>query len=416
MQLNLVFFNRSFYPDITATGQLLTELCEDLVKDYACGVTVITGRPLITDSVYPHNNFGTKIIKKGKYKGIEILTVRNTAFSHKSFLGRVLNYLTYFFLSFFASFSLKKPDIIITLTDPPIIGLVGLWLAFRFRVPLVISVRDIFPEAASGLEGSRNRIFDFLLDRLNRFCFNKAKCVVALGKNMRRCLIENKGVNPDKISIIPDWADCAKISPVSKNNSFSQKGNLAGYFVVMYSGNLGASSGLEFVIESAHLLKDYQDIIFVFIGEGIMKGKLICGANNYNLKNVRFFPYQPYEELSYSLSSADVFVIPLKKGLARYSLPSKIYMILASSRPYIACVEDESEITEMTRKFHCGLLSQPEDAVGLAEKILRFYKDRDSLVNMGKNARGAALLFNRGIGVRAYDELFERLLKDKKGI
>lgn len=402
MPLRVVFFNRSFYPDITATGQLLTELCESLVKDYGCKVSVICGRPL--NASY----------EKGCLKEIEIIRARNTNFSHKSFLGRVINYLSYFLFSIFASLKLRNPDLVVTLTDPPIISLAGLLVSRRLNIPLVISVKDIFPEASRGLKVSRNRIINLMLDRINRYCLKRADHVVTLGELMQKKIVKEKGINPDKVSIISDWADCSKIVPVSKINPFSCAHNLAGYFVVMYSGNMGVSSGLETLMECLKSLKDYKDIVFVLIGEGVMKDSLIKAAKDSGLENIKFLPYQPKSSMLYSFSSADIFVVLLKKGLAGYSMPSKIYGILASGRPYIASIEEESELGGITRNFECGVLSRPQDPLDLKEKILYFYNNRGLLQKMGENARRAALNFDRKIGVESYYRLFKKLTNDKK--
>src|SRR4030042_1489338 len=288
MATRIVFFNRSFYPDISATSQLLSELCEDLVKDFNCEVTLICGKPLSNKHPGAIFHYGMHLIKKDSFKKINILRVNSTNFSPRSFLKRISNYLSYFALSFLASFKLKGADLVVTLTDPPIIGLVGLWVSSRFHAPLVISLRDVFPEAAGGLRGSKNKVIGMLLDRINRLCLNKADRVVCLGKLMQSRLIEEKGVREDKVSIITDWADPKNIFPVSRQNPFAIANNLLNYFVVMYSGNMGASSGLETLIESAFLLKDYKDILFVFIGEGIIRDELIKRAEKYKLENTKF--------------------------------------------------------------------------------------------------------------------------------
>jgi glycosyltransferase involved in cell wall biosynthesis len=402
VSFKIVFFNRSFYPDTTATGQLLTELCESLVKDYGCKVSVICGRPL--------NAHGVKV----PFKGIEILRVTNTNFSHKSFLGRILNYISYFFLSIFASFKLKDCDLVVTLTDPPIIVLVGLLVSRRLHIPFIISVKDIFPEAARGLKGSQNKIINFILDRINRFCFKRAHHIVSIGELMRKKILEKKGIGRDRVSVIPEWADCSEIFPVAKRNPFSIEHNLSDYFVVMYSGNLGASSGMETLLESLKFFKDYKDIIFVLIGEGLMKDSLIKTAKDSGLENIKFLPYQPKSAMLYSFSSADIFVVLLKKGLAGYSVPSKIYGILASGRPYVASIEEESELAGITREFECGVLASPQDPLDLKEKILYFYNNRGLMHKMGENARKAALTFDRKIGVESYYRLFEKLTNDKK--
>jgi glycosyltransferase involved in cell wall biosynthesis len=416
MPASIVFFNRSFYPEISATSQLLTELCIDLVKDYGCKVTVISGKPLISENPNSGLNPGLNLIKQDNFKNINVLRVNNTNFSPKSLLRRVSNYLTYFILSFIASFKLKKADLVVTLTDPPIICIVGLWVSYRFRAPLVISVRDIFPEAARGLDNSGGKVIDFFLDGINRFCLKKASHIVSLGKLMQRRLIEEKGVKENRVSIISDWADSRNFFPVSRHNPFACLNNLTDFFVVMYSGNMGASSGLETLIESALILKDYKDILFVFIGEGIIKDELIERAREYKLDNTKFFPYQPLGKLSNSFSSADMFVIPLKKGLAGYSIPSKIYPILASGKPYVASVEEESEIAAITKEFNCGLIAKPQDSRDLAQKILILYKNKDLRIKLGENSRHASGFFDRPKGTKAYYGLFKKLLDHKKNI
>ena len=410
-----VFFNRSFYPDVTATGQLLTELCLDLVKEYGWSVTVVTGQPLVGQYAA-----GVRVSRKGLWQketleGVEIVRVSNSAFGPESFLGRVFNYLTYFILSFLASFRLKKHDIVITLTDPPIIVLLGLWVGFWYKIPFVVSLRDLFPEAARGLEGREYPCINILLDQINRFCLKKATHVVVLGKTMQNRLIEDKGISQDTISIIHDWADTAAIIPLPKENAFAIRHHLADYFVLMYAGNIGASSGLEFVIDTAVALKEHKDILFVFVGEGIIKQRLIGLAEKRGLANVRFFPFQPKQTLSEVFSSADVFLVPLKKGLGGYSIPSKVYTVLASGRPYLACVDEDSEIARITREFGCGLLSAPQDPEGLARNILSLFQQKHLRQTLGQNARKASAFFDRRLGAQQYRVLFERLLHDKKG-
>jgi glycosyltransferase involved in cell wall biosynthesis len=184
----------------------------------------------------------------------------------------------------------------------------------------------------------------------------------------------------------------------------------------MYIGNIGASSGLETVIYCADSLKNYKDILFVFVGEGIMKNRLIELARKKNLENIRFFPNQYQEMLSYAFSSADISLILLKKGLAGYSVPSKIYKILASSRPSIACVDEESELAEMAERFSCSLLANPEDEGDLAKKIILLYENKELRQGLGENAGKAAVLFDRSVGTKYYYELFKALLNGKKNL
>ena len=177
----------------------------------------------------------------------------------------------------------------------------------------------------------------------------------------------------------------------------------------MHSGNIGLSQSLETLVHAAARLREYPDLQVVFVGEGIKKAGLIDLAHTLGLDNVRFLPYQPVEKLKESFAAADVFVVSLKVGMAGYIVPSKLYGILAAGRPYVAAVEDASEVTGITRKHDCGLLASPGDPGDLAEKILVLYRDRARVRQLGANARAAALEFDRPRQIQKYHELFCKL-------
>jgi colanic acid biosynthesis glycosyl transferase WcaI len=231
--------------------------------------------------------------------------------------------------------------------------------------------------------------------------------VVALGETMKKMLVEGKGANPGRTVIIPDWADCEAIVPGPKQNAFAQAHGLAERFVVMHSGNIGLSQNLEILIEAADRLQHVPEIAVVLVGEGVKKAALQEQARG--LANVRFLPFQPKEQLRESFASADVFVISLKAGMAGYIVPSKLYGILAAGRPYVAAVEDSSEVAAITRRHGCGVVVSPGKPNELADAVLKLYHDQTLVRAMGERARGAALQFDRPRQVRAYYELFQQL-------
>ncbi|MBI2360898.1 MAG: glycosyltransferase family 4 protein [Deltaproteobacteria bacterium] len=298
------------------------------------------------------------------------------------------------------------------LTDPPIIGLAAAFAARRSGAKFVMLYQDIFPEVACLLEDFHNEAVNRLLDRVNRFLIRKADRVVALGETMKERLVAGKGADPQKVTVIHNWADCAAILPQTKENPFSLTHGLADKFVVMHSGNMGLSQGLENVVEMARRLKRFPHIRIVFVGEGVTRPDLETRARSLRLDNVLFLPYQPKERLSESFASADVFLVSLKRGLAGYIVPSKLYGILAAGRPYVAAVERASEVAAITTRYQCGLLAEPEDPDDLAAKVLSLYRDRQLANTLGTNARKAALQFDRPRQVRAYYQLFQELLEN----
>jgi colanic acid biosynthesis glycosyl transferase WcaI len=319
--------------------------------------------------------------------------------------------MSYFLSACFQGFFVPRPDVVIALTDPPIIGLAALLTARRYGAAFVFLCQDIFPEAARLLEDFQSEAVNRILDTVNRFLIQKADCIVAVGETMRERLISEKQADPLKVRVIHNWADCSEIVPGPKDNPFARAHGLADKFVVMHSGNMGLSQGLEILVEAAALLQHVPDIHIVFVGDGVKRESLEIRARELRLKNVSFLPYQPKEKLTESFASADVFVISLKRGLAGYIVPSKLYGILAAGRPCVAAVEEECEVAAITRKYDCGLLTAPGDSKALAEKILTLYHERALAERLGQNARRAALEFDRPLQVRAYTELFSELVR-----
>lgn len=407
-RLHVCFFNRSYHPDRGATGQLLTELAESLVRDFGHRVTVVAGPPLHA----PEEGRGRgrrSLLARETRNGVEILRAGGTTFAPDQFAGRATNYLTYFVSSLVAAWRVGRPDVVVALTDPPIIGLAA-WLASRrARARFVFWCQDVFPEVARLLEDFHSRVVDTTLDRVNRFLLRRADRIVAVGETMRQRLVVVKQADPSKTSVIHNWADCFAIVPGPKDNGFARAHDLADRFVVMHSGNVGLAQELDTLLDAAARLRDCPGLVVTIVGNGTKRLALEARVRAEGLDNVRFLPSQPKEVLRDSFASADVFVVSLKRGLAGYIVPSKLYGILAAGRPYVAAVEEDSEIVAVTRKFDCGLLAEPGDPDVMATRIRELYGDPVLRERLGENARRAGHEFDRRGQVRAYAEVLNEV-------
>jgi glycosyltransferase involved in cell wall biosynthesis len=404
--MHVLFFNRSFYPDTAATGQLLTDLCEDLVRVHGCRVTVVTGVPLLSAE---KAGAGGRVPARETYRGITIIRARGTRFSKARFAGRAANYVTYFLSACWAGLRTPRPDVVVALTDPPIIGLAGWLAARRHRVPFVMSFQDLFPEVTVLLKDFHSDRVNAMLQAVNRFLCARATRIVALGETMRERLIDNKGAPRARTLVIPSGADTRTLAPGPKRNAFSEQHGLADKFVVMHSGNLGLSQNLETLVDAAALVADRPDIVFVLQGDGVKKPELQARVHALGLTQVRFLPFQPVAALGESFAAADVFVVSLQAGLAGYIVPSKLYGILAAGRPYVAAVEEACEVASITRAYDCGLLATPGDARDLADRILELYHDPARAAACGARARAAGLSFDRTLQVAKYMTLFSSI-------
>jgi colanic acid biosynthesis glycosyl transferase WcaI len=397
--LRVCYFNRSYWPDTGATGQLLTELAEDLAAIHHMEVTVVTG--------YPARAHGTPLPASEVRNGVRILRARGTTLSPRSFAGRATNYLTYFMSALWMAVRLPRHDVSVALTDPPIIGLAA--LAARPRHGMVFFCQDIFPEVASLLEDFRSRSVNATLEWLNRYLVRRAARIIALGDTMASRLVHGKGADPAKITVIQNWADIAAIVPSPKQNAFAVAHGLSDKFVVLHAGNIGLGQNLDVVIEAAALLQQRHDIVLLFIGDGNRKAVLEAQVRDRGLGNVRFLPFQPREQLRWTYASSDVCLVSLKPGLSGYIVPSKVYPILAAGRPFIAAVDSVSEVAALSERHRCGVVVEPGDARALAGAIVRLADEGGERAAMATRARVAAELFARDRQVGLHAEVLEEV-------
>jgi glycosyltransferase involved in cell wall biosynthesis len=405
----VVFFNRSYYPDFGATGQLLTELCEDLVSRFGYEVTVVAGMPLASEEAVAPLHWWAPV-RREERRGVRILRVWSTSRPTRQFTGRLANYLSYFSSASVAALRLGRPDVIVSLTDPPIVALTAIAAARATGARFVFLCQDIFPEVVRLLEDFQNRRVEALLARIGRYTVGRADRIIALGDTMKRRLVETKGADAGKIRVIHNWADADAIQPGSKENPFARERDLVDKFVVMHSGNVGMSQDIDGLLDVAERVRDLTDVVIAIVGEGSRKAFLQAEAERRGLTNVRFFPYQPKAGLNDSFATADVFVVSLKRGLAGFIVPSKLYGILVAGRPFIAAVEADCEAAQIAREHDCGIVVEPGDRDAMAAAIRRLRTDGAWRQRLAGHARAAGLIYDRPRAVEAYRDVIEEVL------
>jgi glycosyltransferase involved in cell wall biosynthesis len=371
---HLLVLNQYYWPGFEATAYLLSQLCAALAEDF--DVTVITGRLAI-----PAAEPG-----RAEHDGVAIVRVRSTAFDRSNLLLRAVNYATYLIASLRAGFSSRKPDIVLCMTDPPVIANIALLIARRFRVPLVVVTQDVFPEIAVELKRLESRSLIAVLRALIGYYLKRADRVVAIGDTMRRRLIE-KGARSDRIAVIPNWVDTSAITPAAKDNEWSREHGLADRFVVMHSGNVGHAQNLDALIRATTFLRDLDDLTVAIIGGGARHAELVALAERLEADPLVFLGYQQREQLSLSLSSADVHVVGLASGLSGYVVPSRLYGILSAGRPVIVAADEDSETARVVKEVGCGVVVAPNRPELLAAAIRSARESEFDLAEMGRRGR-----------------------------
>jgi glycosyltransferase involved in cell wall biosynthesis len=366
--------NQYYWPGVEATAQLLTELCEALTEESE--IRVLTG------VLHGHEREPRRVARGG----VEIVRVRSTAFERSRLGLRALNYLTYLAGALVSGLLGPRPDLVLCMTDPPLVGDVGLAVARRFRVPLLVISEDVFPEIATKLRRLENPLLVGILRQLIQLYLRRADRIVAIGDTMRQRL-EAKGARRDRIRVIPNWVDTRSLSPQPRDNEWAREHGLLGKFVVMHSGNVGHAQNLDLLVRSATFLRDLENLEIVIVGFGARHADTVALARRLEADRVRFLPYQPRELLPLSLSAADLHFVGLVAGLAGYVVPSRLYGVLAVARPVIVAADPESETAQVVARAGCGVCIPPGRPELLARAIRDAHEGRLDLEGMGRRGR-----------------------------
>jgi colanic acid biosynthesis glycosyl transferase WcaI len=393
----VLVLNQYFWPGVEATAHLLSELTVALADEFE--ITVVTG--MVPDATEAG---------RSQLDGVEIVRVRSTAFDRRRLVLRATNYLTYLAQSLVEGMRAEPPDIVLCMTDPPVIADVALLVARRFHVPLVVISQDVFPEVAVELNRLDNPALIGALRMAIRFYLQRADRVVAIGDTMRLRL-EAKGADPSRVVVIPNWVDATALEPRAHDNAWAREHELAGKFVVMHSGNIGHAQDLDALVRAATFLRDLDNLRIVLIGGGARRDELKALARLLEIDQVRFLGYQPREMLPESLSSAHVHVVGLARGLSGYVVPSRFYGVLAVGRPVIAATDPDSETAKIVSETGCGIVVPPGRPELLAGAIRRAYDGELDLAEMGERGRDyVAAEADRSVAVDRYRRLLREVL------
>jgi colanic acid biosynthesis glycosyl transferase WcaI len=394
----LLVLNQYYWPGIEATAQLLTELCEALADEYE--IRVLTGM------LYGHELLPHRVVRNG----VEVVRVQSTAFERSRLGLRGLNYVSYLAASLVTALGGPRPDLVLCMTDPPMIGDVGLAVAKRFGVPLLVISEDVFPEIATKLRRLENPILVGVLRQLVRLYLKRADRVVAIGETMRRRL-EAKGTPGERLRVIPNWIDTEAITPREPENEWRAAQKLTGRFVVMHSGNVGHAQDLDVLVRATTFLRDLDDLAVVIVGFGARHAEIQSLAARLETDTVKLLPYQPRDVLPLSLAAGNLHFVGLARGLSGYVVPSRLYGILAAGRPVIVSADPDSETAQVVSEAGCGVVLPPGRPELVARVIRDAHDGRLDLEDMGRRGREYVTAeADRAVAVGRYRSVLHELV------
>jgi len=377
--MQLLFINRFYYPDESATAQLLTMVAEDLVAE-DCGVTIITGQ---IGYLSAKRLFGPY----ERHHGVNVRRVWSTAFGSRLRIGRVADYLSFYLAAAWAALQRDDIDGMVVWSDPPLLTVLAAGLTRLKGWKTIAWLQDLFPENAVQAGFLTPRLPARVLTRLARWSFRRADHIVVVGRCMKRRL-QQSGLPEERITVIPNWADGVALTPVDHHDNWFRKDHTpGGRVVVMYSGHLGVVHDWHSLMHILRSLRSVSDVAFIFVCHGPGRDVLETWVRRQGLMNAEFIEYQPQQALRYSLSAADVHLVTLRTDMAGLSVPSKTYGIMAVGRPIVFIGPKDSEVAMVVMDSGCGEVFGPEDPDGAAKAILGLAFDRRRREQLGSAGR-----------------------------
>jgi colanic acid biosynthesis glycosyl transferase WcaI len=391
--MRVLFYTMNWYPFEGSIQHIYAAVLRHM-KQRGHDITILTSIPYFMNSRHERwESYRGKTFAQEQWEGIRV--VRTYVWSpyflrHFKLFIRALNCVCFSVTSLFAGLSLGKVDVILTVSHPPLlIGITSYLLSSVKRCPFIYCLEDIYPDILLDLNILKKGRFAGFLGKLERFIYHRAEKVCVLSPEMKQNL-RGKGVAAKKIQIITHFADLDKVIPLTKQNDLAEEYRLDSDFVVLFPGSISYRYGIDNILAAAQRLSKQAGIKFVFVERGELRDFVKEQVRSKGLSNVKFVPFQPANRFPALLASSDLCLVTLETGFAPYSMPSKVYNIMASARPIVAVAEADSALAKLVRTADCGVMVPPGEPLLLAQAIQRLSTDKQKLRTMGRNGRAYA--------------------------
>lgn len=379
-------------------GPLFRELAEDVAK--ACG-------PSLLYTGHPHT---------AHLQGSDNLNIKpGPGYDRRSNLKRLFSWLNYFSRSFFVTAKEPRQALLFIVSNPPFLGLLGLFFKTIRKQKYAVLVYDVYPDILLSLGTLKDGLLSRTWKFLNRLILEQADVVFAISGDMARILEKSYNLRcttAGKAVVIPNWADTETIKPLAKEgNWFAVQHQQVGKTTVLYSGNMGNTHDIESILQAAKMLRCHERVHFLLIGEGAKWALVEQTIRDEKLTNITLLPFQNEEVLPYSMAAGDIGIVAYQPGTEGSIVPSKTYYYMAAGLiPLIICSR-ETDLSEMAIKYQCGLIAKSGDADSLAKAILTLVNDESMLSAYKHSARITAEQFysrrNTALFVKAINDYID---------
>lgn len=283
----------------------------------------------------------------------------------------------------------KDADVIMVSSTPPIIGPTAALIKKVRHIPIVYNLQDIFPDSLVGSGMTRKGSLLWKIGRvIEDFTYRNCDKIIVISEDFKRNIMA-KGVPEDKIEVIYNWVDENAVVPIAKDDNvlYDEFSLPKDKFYVVYAGNFGNAQNIDVIIRAAEQLKEHQDIQFLLFGTGGLLDDFKKLVSDLHLDNVRFFPLQPYNRVSYVYSLGSVGIVSCKKGIGKGAMPSKTWSIMSAGTPVVANYDTDTDLQRIITSHNLGVFSEADNVQELADAILYMYNNPSLCEEYGRNAR-----------------------------
>ncbi len=391
--MHILFLADNFPPETNAAATRVYERACYWVK-WGLKVTVITCAPNFPQGkVYPP--YKNKWYQTENMDGIRVIRVKTFIAANKGFLLRIIDFISFMWMAFFAGLFPKKPDIIIS-TSPQFFCAISGWMLAKIRgKPFIFELSDLWPDSIMAVTGMKKNLLIRAVEKMELFLYRQSAAVIALTRAFKQNLI-NRGIVADKIHIIRNGVDLHRYNPQAKDSLLLKQYALEDKFIVGYIGTHGMAHALMNVVHSASILMNQcPQITFVLIGDGAEKEALMLKAQQLALNNIIFIASQAKNILPKFWALCDVALIHLKNSVVFESvIPSKIFEAMAMGLPLLFS-GPSGEASQIIAQHQAGVCISAEDPQELADAVIYLNQDRDLLKQFATNSKNAAPLYQR---------------------
>jgi colanic acid biosynthesis glycosyl transferase WcaI len=365
-----------FHPDHSGIALYSTDLAAYFAEQ-GHDVTMVTGFPFYPVwEKRPEDN--RKLFSTDEYKGVKALRGYLYVPKSASTFRRMLHEASFTLFAFLNFLRAGRPDCIIVISPPLLLGLVGVAFKFLWKSQLVIHIQDLQPDAAVSLGMVKQGLLVTLLLKLEALIYKHASWVATITGAMRKNLIQ-KGVPEEKVALYPNWIDVAEVSKnkrqIPRGKFLSKYPVAQGKFTVAYAGNIGVKQGVEVLVRLAEASRAYKHIHYFIIGEGTRRAQLEEYAKNKALTNITLLPFMSQEHYFEMLQDIDVSFVSQKSRTGDIFFPSKLLGIMAMRKPLLVSADLDSELSTVISSAGCGLVSVPDDLNSLLKNLVSLYEN-----------------------------------------